>query len=79
IQFFNMKKALVINWKSILQNSGAVAIKKMLDPTLKTYLQLLHDNGIVHNDVKEDNIMMGLEGTLRLVDFGQSQMNCSFW
>jgi len=75
IQFFNMKKASVINWKSILQNSGIVAIKKMLDPTLKTYLQLLHDNGIVHNDVKEDNIMMGLEGTLRLVDFGQSQMN----
>ena len=73
IPFFNMMKANVIDWGLIFKNIGIAQIRDMLGQ-IKNYLSALHDVGIVHNDIKQENIMMGLDGNIKLIDFGQSQI-----
>ena len=33
-------------------------------------VQHVHDRGIVHYDVKPENVILGFDGTIRLIDFG---------
>jgi serine/threonine protein kinase len=37
-------------------------------------LRYLHRRGVVHNDVKPENIVVGENGSAKLGDFGASQM-----
>jgi serine/threonine protein kinase len=39
---------------------------------IKDLLGVLHANGILHNDIKEDNVMFGEDGELRIIDFGEA-------
>ena len=33
-------------------------------------LQFLHERGIIHRDIKSDNVLFNLEGDVQLSDFG---------
>lgn len=35
-------------------------------------LQALHESGYVHSDLKPNNILLGQNGTMKIIDFGQS-------
>jgi eukaryotic-like serine/threonine-protein kinase len=47
-------------------------IRKLLDDILPI-LKFVHDRGVIHRDVKPDNIMRRANGELVLIDFGMSK------
>jgi serine/threonine protein kinase len=48
------------------------AVRGLLSP-LMNGLQLVHDGGVYHRDIKPDNIMFRLDGTPVLIDFGAAR------
>ena len=50
----------VINWKEAVHFMGQILAA----------LQHAHDKGIVHRDVKPQNIMIATDGTIKVTDFG---------
>lgn len=42
-------------------------------------LEYLHDQGIIHLDVKPGNLMLGSDGTIKLIDLGLSRLRGEAW
>lgn len=56
-----------------LAPARAIALtRKILDA-----LAAIHDAGIVHGDVKSDNVLVGVRGECKLIDFGLAQVQFS--
>ncbi len=55
------------------QELGLVRFQVTYMRKLFSALNHLHAQGVVHRDIKPDNIMLTTDGELKMIDFGLSQ------
>ncbi len=63
-----------MNLKRVRAISGKISEVVLLKwfKELATILSYIHDRGVIHGDIKPENIMLTKEGKLKLIDFGIS-------
>lgn len=72
VQFIVMEYVNGITLKEYIEQQGVVGWKEAVHFTVQILraLQHAHDNGIVHRDIKPQNVMLLQDGTVKVMDFG---------
>ena len=62
-----------------LRHAAPLPIKKVLDIAIQVCegLAMAHEKGIVHRDIKSDNIMLTPRGQIKIMDFGLAKLKGS--
>lgn len=79
LQYIVMEYVDGITLKKYIEQQGVVDAKEAVYfvTQILRALQHAHDNGIVHRDVKPQNIMLISDGTIKVTDFGIARMSRS--
>lgn len=79
IQYIVMEYIEGITLKEYIENEGSLRWKDAVHFTIQILkaLQHAHDKGIVHRDVKPQNIMVLADGTIKVTDFGIARFSRS--
>lgn len=72
IQYIVMEHIEGITLKEYIERNGSLSWKEAVNFTIQILrgLQHAHDRGIVHRDVKPQNMMVLPDGTIKVTDFG---------
>ena len=72
LQFIVMEYIDGITLKEYIENEGVLTWKDSVHFIIQVLraLQHAHDKGVVHRDIKPQNIMLFTDGTIKVMDFG---------
>jgi len=72
ISFIVMELVEGITLKSYIGKKGKLSIREATSIALQTSagLEAAHNNGVIHRDVKPQNIIISLDGKVKVADFG---------
>ena len=79
LQYIVMEYVEGITLKEYIQQQGRLAIKEAVHFSMQILraLQHAHDKGIVHRDIKPQNIMLLSNGNIKVADFGIARFSSS--
>ena len=77
LQFIVMEYIDGITLTDVIAKQGALKWKDVVHFTMQILkaLQHAHDRGIVHRDIKPQNVMLLADGTIKVMDFGIARFN----
>ena len=66
--------------KEIIQKRGQISPATAIQITVRilSALQHAHDNGIIHRDIKPQNVLVNSDGHIKVADFGIARMTNAF-
>lgn len=75
-----MKYVEGITLKKYIKQNGVMSIQDILEllvPVMEA-LDVVHQNGVIHRDISPDNIMIQVNGRVKLMDFGAARAYTEF-
>jgi serine/threonine-protein kinase len=72
VRYISMAFVDGVDLKQVLRESGRLPAAQAFDLAISVAegLQAIHDEGIIHRDLKAPNLMLDTRGVVRLMDFG---------